>query len=91
MFMFVGKHTKSVHTVPKRRRRSSQLAWQVKDLAWSLLWCEFDPWSVNFCMLWARPKKKKKKSRGQGGKNKGEYYKLFNSLVSFTKSVEKLL
>ena len=28
---------------------------------WSLMWCRFDPWSGNFYMLWAQPKKKKKK------------------------------
>ena len=26
-----------------------------KDLAWSLLWLWFDPWSQNFHMLWVRP------------------------------------
>ena len=36
----------------------------VKDLSLpllrlrSLLWCGFDPWPENFCMLWARPHKK---------------------------------
>ena len=38
---------------------------QVKDpalsLLWSLLWHGFNPWSENFHMLWAQPKKKKKK------------------------------
>ena len=35
----------------------------VKDLALSLLWLgsqlwqEFDPWPLNFCMLWVWPKK----------------------------------
>ena len=38
---------------------------QVKDpalsLLWSLLWHGFNPWSENFHMLWAQPKKKKKR------------------------------
>ena len=34
---------------------------QVKELALSLLWCQFDPWPRNFHMLWAWPKKKRKK------------------------------
>ena len=29
----------------------------------SLLWLRFDPWSRNFCRLWAQPKKKKKKKK----------------------------
>ena len=42
--------------------RSLLVALWVKDLALSLLclglllWCRFDPWPGNFCMLWARPK-----------------------------------
>ena len=47
----------------------SPVAQWVKDpvlsLLWlgSLLWCRFDPWTRNFCILWAWPKKKKKKKR----------------------------
>ena len=43
------------------------MAEQVKDLILSLfwlgtlLWCRFDPWTGNFCMLWAWPQKKKRK------------------------------
>ena len=33
---------------------------QVKDPVLLLLWHRFDPWPGNFCMPWARPKKKKK-------------------------------
>lgn len=42
---------------------NSLLAWQVKDLALSVqqpgsfLWCGFNPWPMNFYMLWAWPKK----------------------------------
>ena len=41
------------------------------SLLWfgSLLWCNFDPWPGNFCMLRAQPKinkpKKKKKDKNQ--------------------------
>ena len=38
---------------------------QVKELALSLLWCQFDPWPRNFHMLWAWPKKKRKNSLGK--------------------------
>ena len=38
---------------------SSLVAQWVKDLALSLLWCQFDPW--NFHRLQVQPKKKKKK------------------------------
>ena len=40
------------------------LAQWVKDLAlsllwlWLQLWCRFDPWPRNFCLLWVLPKKK---------------------------------
>ena len=34
---------------------SSLVAQQVKDLALSLLWCRFDPWPKNSCMLGACP------------------------------------
>ena len=36
------------------------LLWFRGLLQWlgSLLWCEFDPWSGNFHMLWMRPKNK---------------------------------
>lgn len=43
------------------------MARQVKDvvlsLQWlgSLLWHKFSPWPGNLCMLWVRPKNKKKK------------------------------
>ena len=46
--------------------RSPWVAQQVKDPAlsllwlWLLLWCEFDSWPRNFCMMWAGPKEKKK-------------------------------
>ena len=33
------------------------MARQVKNLALSLLWLGFDPWSWNFHMLWVWPKK----------------------------------
>lgn len=33
----------------------------VKDLAWSLLQCKFDPWPGNFCLPWARPHKKRER------------------------------
>ena len=45
---------------------SSPVVQWVKDLAsslqrlGSLLWCQFNPWPRNFCMLWARPKTKQK-------------------------------
>ena len=32
----------------------------VKDLALSLLWFRFDPWTRNFLRPWARPTKKLK-------------------------------
>ena len=41
----------------------------VKDLAlsllwlWSQLWCDFDPWSGNFHMLWAWPQTNKNRNR----------------------------
>ena len=44
--------------------KSSLVAQWVKELALSLLclgsllWHRFDPWPGNFCMSWARPKKK---------------------------------
>ena len=31
---------------------------RVKDLGLLLLWCGFDPWPGNFCILWVRPKTK---------------------------------
>ena len=46
---------------------SSLVAQWVKDLTLLLqqlrwqLWCMFNPWSGNFCMLWMGPPKKKKK------------------------------
>ena len=43
---------------------SSQVAQQVKDLALSLLWHQFDPWPGNFCMLWVWPKQKQKQKTG---------------------------
>lgn len=39
----------------------TQVAWQVKDLALSVLWHRFDSWPQNFHMPWAQPKKKQKK------------------------------
>ena len=38
---------------------SSQVAQWVKDPAFSLLWCGFDTWLQNFCLLQAQPKPKK--------------------------------
>ena len=44
----------------------------VKDLALSLLWCEFDPWLGKFHMPWVRQKKKKrKKERNEMKRKKG--------------------
>lgn len=34
---------------------------EVKDSAWSLLWCGFNPWPGNLCMPLAQPKEKRKK------------------------------
>lgn len=42
------------------------MAQWIKDLSflllwlWLLLWCGFNPWPGNFCMLWAQLKKKKR-------------------------------
>ena len=55
----------------------SPVAQWVKDLAWSLLWlgsllwCRFKPWLGNFHMLWAQPKKKKKKKNSVCGGRAG--------------------
>ena len=55
-------------TLGHRALWSSLVAQWVKDHAltpqWlrSLLWHGFNPWPKNFCMPWARPKKKKKKN-----------------------------
>lgn len=49
--------------VPNKKKYnpwSSVVVQQVRDLALSLLWWEFDPWLGSFRMLWAQPKKKKK-------------------------------
>lgn len=35
-----------------------------KDSPLSLLWLWFNPWSRNFCLLWAWPMKERKKLRG---------------------------
>lgn len=38
------------------------MAQQAKGLELSLLWCKLDPWSWNFCLLWAwhpHPQEKK--------------------------------
>lgn len=35
----------------------------IKDSTLSLPWLRFDRWPGNFCMPWALPKKKKKKSQ----------------------------
>ena len=35
--------------------RNSLVARQLKDLALSPMWLEFDPWPENFHMLWVRP------------------------------------
>ena len=46
----------------KKKKRdivwSSLMAQWVKSSVLSLLWCGFNPWARNVCMLWARPKKK---------------------------------
>ena len=42
----------------KKKTRSSLVVQWVKDMVLSLLWCRFDTWASNFCMQWARPKKK---------------------------------
>ena len=42
----------------------------VKDLALSLLWCEFDPWLGKFHMPWVRQKKKKKERKKERKKGK---------------------
>ena len=50
----------------------------VKDLALSLLWlwlqpwCGFDPWSGNFCMLWAWPKQKPHSKKAQNPIQNGQ-------------------
>ena len=46
------------------------MAQQVKDLAWSLLWCGFDPLPGNFHRPWARLKEKTKQK--QPPKNRRE-------------------
>ena len=51
----------------KMKWRESRVVQWVRDpvlsLQWlgSLLWHGLDPWPGNFCVLWARTKKKKKK------------------------------
>ena len=47
---------------------SSLVAWQVKDLALSLLWCGFYPWPWTFCMPQVRlpPQKKHKLHLSKG-------------------------
>lgn len=39
---------------------------RVKDLVLLLLWCWFDPWPGNGCMLWAQPKERETEAQGQG-------------------------
>ena len=46
--------------------RSSLVAQWVKDLVWSLRQFGFHPWSENFFMLWAWPKKRGKVSLEDG-------------------------
>ena len=48
--------------IKMRSIASSLVAQWVKDLALSLLWCEFDPWSRNFCMWQAQPKKERERN-----------------------------
>ena len=52
------------------------MAQQVKDLALSLLWHQFDPWPWNFCRLWAWPQKRR---RHEGW---GPHFRLFQSVKS---------
>ena len=47
--------------------RSSLVAQQIKDLAWSLLWLRFAPWPRNFHMPQVWPKKKFLPGRTTGG------------------------
>ena len=53
---------------------SSLVAQQVKDLALSLLYCRFDPWPRNSCILQVQPERKKggkkKEKRRKKGKEK---------------------
>ena len=44
---------------------AQQAKYQVLSLLWlgSLLWCGFDAWPGNFCMLPAQPKEKEKKNK----------------------------
>ena len=55
--------------IRKQKCRCSLVSQQVKNPALSLLslglllWHGFDPWSRNFCLPWAQPKKKKKKKQ----------------------------
>ena len=46
------------------------MAQQVKDLAWSLLWQGFDPWSKNFCMLQKQTKEEGRARAGRGEEEK---------------------
>jgi len=48
-----------VYTVTKGKIWSSLLLQKVKDLALSLLWWGFNPWPVNFSVLWKWPKKRR--------------------------------
>ena len=51
---------KTLHAEGTAKKKSH--AWEfpgglvIKNSALSLLWLRLDPWSGNFCMLWAQPK-----------------------------------
>ena len=49
----------------KEAQKSSLVAQWAKDPALQPLWCRFDPWPRNFCILWVWPKKKKKKAQNE--------------------------
>ena len=73
-FMDLRCGTVVITNIRKRETREFLGGLVFKDLALSLLWCRFDCWPRNFCMLWAQPpsKKKKKKRETMG------YYKPLN-------------
>ena len=51
--MTTGSHIRSnTHKKKNLLLGSSLVALWVKDLALSMLWCEFNPWPRNFHMLW---------------------------------------
>ena len=48
----------------------------------SLLWCGFDPYPENFCMLWMWQKKKKKKKEKKEKRKRKEQRKLEHNEIS---------